>query len=171
MPASANTDKNKDYVTREELTRELNFITREDLERELSVIEQRRARDEQNNLERNETVKEAAALALANTKEAVKKYEETTNERFAKTNEFRQVLSDQTATFITRLELNAIVKGLEEKFGTRQGGAETRLTALTERMDRREGQGSGAGVTISYIAIGISILIGLFEVAKTFLGK
>lgn len=62
-----------------------------------------------------------ANAALQAAKEAVTKAEMATERRFESVNEFRQTLSDQAGTFISRTEFNS----------------------LKERMDREEGRAGG----------------------------
>jgi hypothetical protein len=53
--------------------------------------------------------KEATNLALSAAQLAVSKAEAAAEKRFDSVNEFRQVLSDQTASFVTRREILAVI--------------------------------------------------------------
>lgn len=66
-------------------------------------------------------VKEATQAALTAAKEAVVKAENASEKRFEGVNEFRQTLSDQAATFISRSEFNALKERLDRGEG-RSGG-------------------------------------------------
>jgi len=63
----------------------------------------------------------AINAALQAAKEAVTKAEMATERRFASVNEFRQTLSDQAATFISRTEFNALKERMDREAG-HQGG-------------------------------------------------
>lgn len=66
-------------------------------------------------------VKEATQAALTAAKEAVVKAENASEKRFEGVNEFRQTLSDQASTFISRSEFNALKERLDRGEG-RSGG-------------------------------------------------
>jgi hypothetical protein len=85
-----------------------------------------------------ESQAEKVALALAVSEKAILKAEEATakaidkaeeagNNRFAAINEFRQSLTDQQRTFITRLEVDAAIERGNE-----------RITDVAARLDRAE---------------------------------
>jgi hypothetical protein len=119
-----------------------------------------RREDDERNRERITFLEKSTALALSAVREATAKFEATNNERFNKVNEFRQMAVDLIAGFITREAASVRFTSIEDK-----------LDALTARMDKREGQGSGASATISYIALGLTVLIALYELVKAFSGK
>ncbi len=60
---------------------------------------------------------EAIAAALAAAEKAVTKAEEASSKRFESVNEFRQTLSDQTATFLTRKEAMAALTAVVAVIG------------------------------------------------------
>jgi hypothetical protein len=85
-----------------------------------------------------ESQAEKVALALAVSEKAILKAEEATakaidkaeeagNNRFAAINEFRQSLSAQQSTFITRLEVDAAI-----------GRGNERISEVSARLDRAE---------------------------------
>ena len=61
------------------------------------------------------------------------------NRRLKSMNEFRQTLSDQAGTFVTKTEFNA----------------------LKERMDKQEGRSSGFSAGWGYLIAAITVLIGV----------
>ncbi len=63
------------------------------------------------------------SAALAAAEKAVSKAEAATHERFASVNEFRGQLTDQAATFISRIE-----------FDTKLGAVNDKLSALGPRL-------------------------------------
>jgi PDZ domain-containing secreted protein len=88
----------------------------------------------------------AVAAAMSSAKEAVTKAELANDARFRSVNEFRQTLSDQASTFITRIEHEALI----------------------DRIDRVEGRadtndGHGKGVSAAW-AVGVAALAGLIGV-------
>lgn len=95
----------------------------------------------------------AIQAALLAAKEAVLKAETATEKRFESVNEFRQQLSDQTNTFLSRLEYNAQHKAIED-----------RVTDLTDRLNRTAGAKEGSEITMSkiYGAIGaVGVVLGI----------
>lgn len=90
-------------------------------------------------------------LALNASDKAINKSEAAAEKRFDNVNEFRQSLSDQTATFISRREFEASNKALNDKVGL-----------VTDRVNTGEGRTSGAdklgAVIMSIAAIIISII-------------
>jgi hypothetical protein len=88
----------------------------------------------------------AVTAALISAEKAVSKAEDAAGKRFEAVNEFRQTLSDQTATFLTRGEYDASHKALTDLVSTYAD----RLTALelrlTSRLDRGEGADTGAAL-------------------------
>lgn len=101
----------------------------------------------------------AVQAALLAAKEAVLKAEVASEKRFESVNEFRQQLSDQTNTFIPRLEYNAQHKALEEK-----------VSILTDIMNQDKGGDISMGKIYAAIAavgaiLGIIVLLanGVFN--------
>lgn len=87
---------------------------------------------------------EAVQVALANAEKAGAKAEAASDKRFASVNEFRQQLSDQTATFPTRNEVNTKFDGVSaEQARTTQRIADLELR-LTSRLDLNQGSATGA---------------------------
>jgi hypothetical protein len=70
----------------------------------------------------------AVQTALTAAEKAVTKAEVATEKRFESVNEFRTALSDQTASFPSRVELNALAD---------------RVTDLATRLDKNEGRSGG----------------------------
>jgi len=57
----------------------------------------------------------AVVTALKTAEKATRKAEKASNKRFTAVNEFRQSLSDQTATFIPRIEAEQQIKALSDR--------------------------------------------------------
>lgn len=72
------------------------------------------------------SLREAVANALQASKEAVLKAEDAANKRFDSVNEFRQTLTDQAQSFMSKAEADARLKAVEEdisKISSRSEGA------------------------------------------------
>lgn len=81
------------------------------------------AERDQRNQQRFDGQEKAVVAALHAAKEAVDKAETASNKRFDASNEFRQQLSDQAATFMPRREAEQRL-GVLESQANRQGGKE-----------------------------------------------
>ena len=81
---------------------------------------------------------------------ALQKAEHTLNKRFDNVNEFRQTLSDQAGTFITRNEVNSRNKSSDDK-----------IDNIEARMNRLEGRSGGLNSGWAYLvgAIGLAAAI------------
>jgi len=104
----------------------------------------------------------ATRAALAAAEKAVAKAETASERRFEAVNEFRQTLSDQAATFITRTEAVAIMDRNTE-----------RIQELADRINKGEGHTAGnvetrserrldAGQVVAYVGLAlllVSVLI------------
>ena len=92
---------------------------------------------------------QAVAVALSNAEKATTKAEAAADKRFDAVNEFRQVLSDQTSTFLPRIEYDTAHAALIDRIN----GMSDRLSALelrlTSRLDRGEGQEAGASRNVT----------------------
>jgi predicted transcriptional regulator len=89
---------------------------------------------------------ERVVLALAAADKAVSKAEAATEKRFESVNEFRQTLSDQTRSFISKVEFEAV----------RDTNA-ARLADLASRMDKTEGKAVGFNAGWVYLLGGLSV--------------
>lgn len=98
----------------------------------------------------------AVAAALAATKEAVSKAEAASEKRFESVNEFRQTLSDQTASFLPRPEYDANHKALEDKIETQCQALSDKIQGLTDRVNTATGQARGSEITMSKIYAAIA---------------
>lgn len=78
--------------------------------------------------------------------------------RLAGVNEFRQTLSDQAATFVTRDTVQAITNGLESKITA----VDIKSESLDKRLTVSEGRGQGYNAMLGYVVgaagIGVAIL-------------
>ena len=110
----------------------------------------------------------AVQAALAAAEKAVIKAETAAERRFASVNEFRQTLTDQATTFMTRNEYLTAHQGLADK----QDAADKRVTErigalelrLTSRLDRGEGIDSGTRTSGTKAAVIRSQAIAILAV-------
>lgn len=93
----------------------------------------------------------AVSAALAAAKEAVVKAEIASEKRFDAVNEFRQTLSDQTATFIPRAEAMIKFDGLDKAIDELKTSRDTSVGKI-------EGSDKSWGVIITIITVGLAIL-------------
>jgi len=84
---------------------------------------------------------------------AIEKVEIATEKRFESVNEFRQTLSDQTKTFITRSEAMQAVGSNVEK-----------IDDLKSRMDRLEGRSGGTNASWMMIVQTVAMVAGLIAI-------
>lgn len=98
--------------------------------------------------ERKESQEIAVKAAIDAAEKAVAKAELATEKRFESVNEFRAQLTDQAATFVSRIEAQSEQRRLTEK-----------LTELTRRVDKTEGHGAGISAAWVY-ALGAIAAIG-----------
>jgi len=80
--------------------------------------------------------------------------------RLAGVNEFRQTLSDQAGTFVTRETVQAMVSALDAKIS----GANTAIEGVDKRVTINEGRNQGATGLLGYI-IGVFGIVGGIGVA------
>lgn len=96
-------------------------------------------------------------LALEAADKAITKSEAAAEKRFDNVNEFRQSLSDQTATFIARREFEASNKSINDKLGL-----------VTDRINTDDGRTNGidkSGATFMSIAAIIVSIISVLILA------
>ncbi len=115
---------------------------------------------------------EAVQVALSNAEKATQKAEAAAERRFDSVNEFRQTLSDQALSFLTRAEYDAAHGALADRVTTsaeRMTGLELRLTS---RLDTGQGTAAGAAgyrtehrLDVGTALTAASVLIGLLIVA------
>ena len=103
--------------------------------------------------QRFEAQEKAVGAALAAADRAVVKAELAADKRFDGVNEFRQTLSDQNATFITRTEAEAAINRNT-----------TDIAKLTARMDVSSGRGVGAQVVWGYVSGAVGLLLTVVSV-------
>lgn len=91
---------------------------------------------------------DAVAAALDAAKAATAKAEMSSEKRLDESSEFRKTLTDQTATFIPRAEVEVRLKAVETQIQTLTERIASMELRLTTRLDRGEGAGAGiASVT------------------------
>ena len=89
---------------------------------------------------------EKAALALSAADKAISKADHATEKRFESVNEFRQTLSDQTKSFISRIEFEAL-----------RDASAARVADLSSRLDKIEGKSVGLNAGWAYLIGAITI--------------
>ncbi|GAB3959676.1 hypothetical protein [Micromonospora vulcania] len=89
-------------------------------------------------------------LALRSADKAVTKAETATEKRFESVNEFRQTLSDQTKTFIARVEFEVV-----------RDSTATHVADLASRLDKIEGKGAGLNAGWVYLVGGLTVVAAL----------
>jgi hypothetical protein len=93
---------------------------------------------------------ERVVLALAAADKAVSKAETATEKRFESVNEFRQTLSDQTRSFISKVEFEAM-----------RDTNVARIADLASRLDKTEGKAVGLNAGWVYLLGGLSVVAAL----------
>jgi hypothetical protein len=88
----------------------------------------------------------AINAALLAAEKAVAKAETANERRFEAVNEFRQTLSDQATTFVTKADLDA---------------ANERVRDLASRLERMEGQALGSVTARGAMSDSVKVLVGL----------
>ncbi|MFG1882433.1 hypothetical protein [Micromonospora sp. NPDC049102] len=86
-------------------------------------------------------------LALSSADKAVTKAEAATEKRFESVNEFRQTLSDQTKTFIARVEFEVV-----------RDSHARQIADLASRLDKLEGKGVGLNAGWVYLVGGLTVV-------------
>jgi len=119
-----------------------------------------------------ETLKEFFEQKFDSLSEAVNKQEISYNERFASVNEFRLQLSDQSRTFMPRLETENTFKSheklhenLNEKLDGIIKAINDRLDGIVKKMDKIENMKAGGNVVWAYIIATISLIATVISVA------
>jgi hypothetical protein len=90
----------------------------------------------------------AVQTAMIAAEKAVTKAETANEKRFESVNEFRQTLSDQTASFPSRVELQALAQ---------------RVTDLATRMDKTEGRSTGAGTIYGWLLAAAAVTVAVIS--------
>jgi len=97
-----------------------------------------------------QAAEKAVDRAMTAAEKAVTKAEAATEKRFEGVNEFRQALSDQTATFPSRVELQALAE---------------RLNDLQTRMERAEGAKGGVSSSVAMMFAAVGVILTIVGVA------
>jgi hypothetical protein len=113
----------------------------------------------------------AVQAALISAEKAVNKAEDAAGERFKAVNEFRQTLTDQAATFLTRAEYDAAHKAVDDRINANADRVAALELRLTSRLDRGEGSDSGAATTrteqrlnLSQVIAAVAVLVAIASV-------
>jgi hypothetical protein len=108
---------------------------------------------------RFEAQQKAVEAALASADRAVVKAEAASDKRFDSVNEFRKTLSDETATFLTRLEYEHEHKALYDKV--------QELTARVSASESRSlGLAQGWAYLVGIIGVGVALVSGFLQYAR-----
>jgi hypothetical protein len=135
-----------------------------------------------------DAAEKSVQAALVSAEKAVEKAELAADKRFESVNEFRQQLSDQTATFPSRNEVDSKFDALREQTdangrriaelelrltsrldteqGTRAGGLDSRVEYRAETASQRAGNGQimqFAGLVLLTVAIVTSVLVAVLH--------
>ena len=120
----------------------------------------------------------AILAALASTKEAIGKKETSDEKRFEAVNEFRGQLADQASTLMSRVEAEARIVALLEKFDSAEKANTTwhqlqtaRIAEIdqrvTSRLDLTQGKSDGTNNTIAFLFAFITITVAVAAVVIT----
>lgn len=111
----------------------------------------------------------AVMTAMVAAEKAVTKAENAAEKRFEAVNEFRKTLSDQTSTFITRIEFAASLRGMADKIEASIASMATRIDDLKAFRDQSTGKGTGTammwGIALGLVSIGV-LIINVFTFFK-----
>ena len=111
-----------------------------------------------------QSAEKAVNTALASADRAVIKAETAAEKRFEGVNEFRQTLTDQAATFLTRAEAEAHFKSVTEKIeDLRAATIRAQAAKDASANDRKEGR-QGTSQMLSIAALVFSVIMGLFVI-------
>jgi len=89
----------------------------------------------------------------------------TTAERFTSVNEFRGQLNDQVRTFMSRTEVEQLIKTLDDKTDAQSARDSERFEEINKRLNERSGGDAamakmlGFGLTAATIIISVVVLI------------
>lgn len=152
-------------VTRQQVTDQRDF-TRAAAEDMRRLLDERYATQTKALDAAFKAAEQAVAVALANAEKATDKAEDAADKRFAAVNEFRQALTDQTATFLPRLEYDTAHAALAERVSSNATQLAALELRLTSRLDRGEGSEAGASGqrnetrlnTGTVLAIGVAVI-------------
>jgi hypothetical protein len=92
----------------------------------------------------------ATAASIASAQQAVFKAEAASDKRFESVNEFRQSMNDQSKMFMPRGEVTSQILALND-----------RLAALSQRIEKSEGQLQGQTATWTAIWVGAGVIVGV----------
>lgn len=92
----------------------------------------------------------AMEAALAAAEKAVGKAEKAGEKRFDSVNEFRQTLTDQAGTFVTRKEADAVHAAILDRLGE-----------LADRLNKAEGRAAGASQTVGLLLAVATVVISI----------
>jgi homoserine kinase len=99
--------------------------------------------------QRFEAQTKAIDAALSSAEKAVTKAETATERRFEGVNEFRQTLSDQAATFISRVEYAALEK---------------RVTELATKQEKDTSRGEGIGLSAKFVVGALTAAVAVIAI-------
>lgn len=109
-------------------------------------------------------LRDNVTTAMAAADKAVNKAEQASERRFEGVNEFRQTLSDQAATFVTRNEHASDAKVMQQKY-------EALSTQFSDLRSELQGRNKGVGMSAQVVLAGVTILIAIAAVVVSLLHK
>lgn len=105
---------------------------------------------------------EALKVGLSEADKAIQKNDIATEKRFEGVNEFRKTLGDQQQTYITRNEVVALFKAMEDKIAVLTNSNADKIAALSQYQDRmqteRIGIKGGWGYAVAVIGLVATVL-------------
>lgn len=144
------------------------------LEAEICAIRKTIKESDRRYEQRFDAQEKATMVAITSAKEAVTKAETSTERRFESVNEFRAALSDQSASLVSRNEVEQLAKSLTEKIdelGKQLVELRSRLdvgnpvvSTIQQQLAANQGMLQGSAVTMSkiYAAIGaVGAILGI----------
>jgi hypothetical protein len=107
---------------------------------------------------------QAVSVALANAEKATAKAEAAADRRLEGMNEFREALSDQTKTFLSRAEYNPAHEALAERVSAMNDRVSALELRLTSRLDTAQGRTGGEAESRTERRLDISLLFQMLTV-------
>ena len=113
---------------------------------------------------------QAVAVALSNAEKATTKAETAADKRFDAVNEFRQVLSDQTSTFLPRVEYEQAHGTVVERISSVTERVNALELRLTSRLDTSSGASTGAAALRTDQRLNVSNILQAIAVIGAIIG-
>lgn len=123
----------------------------------LATVDQRISERDRLTIELLTASRERTEQSIAAAERAISKAEAATNTRFESVNEFRRALSDQTATFLGRLEYSSAHKALVDRVDV----VTQRVAAMEAASQGRSSGLSSAGTVVMSLVTGLAVLVSI----------